>query len=310
MQAVPVYAALAELWQLKPGSHASPANTSEIRKHPAFLRLREVCRDEYPNSGKRGPDRALMKALQSLGIPAGLPTEHSHLALSVEKAAKALDTALRANQVRRIHLAPLDLAVKLPLLSFGSAKVCRPTPNELMELVDLPRLTRHFGRDQEFRAHELSRFQWLVVEEAGPIDSTPEARGGMFSGLAGADGTVRLKDFAPEALERIQPHKSRYPRAFEDALFFLLLMPWENWTSGNVTWRGFSIPWVHTVDNDIFRPPKLPPSPGSLTWDEKVFMNDHGVEEWVRLPLRSGGLTEHSSSELARRARAILFSVA
>ena len=123
----------------------------------------------------------------------------------------------------------------------------------------------------------------------------------MPGGVAGSDGTFRVKDHLPEALERIQPHKSRHPKAFEDALFFLLLMPWETWTSGNVIWRGFSIPWVHTVDNDIFRPPKLPPPPGSLTWDEQVFRDDHGVEEWVRLPLRPGGLTERASSDLAHR---------
>ena len=46
---------------------------------------------------------------------------------------------------------------------------------------------------------------------------------------------------------RIEPHKERFPFVIEDALFFLLLAPWEDWSRmPQVDWRGFRIPWVYT----------------------------------------------------------------
>ena len=237
---------------------------------------------------------ALMEALLSFGIPAGLPPDFAHLAISIDEAATTLDAALRAKKTRRVHLAPLDLAVKLPQFSFGPVKLCSPKPNELSELLDLRRLKRRFRHDQEFGAAELSRFQWLIVEEFRIIDRAPGYRSDPILRLIGNDG------FRPgevrETLERIEPHKSCYPKAFEDALFFLLLLPWEDWTSRNVTWRGFSIPWVHTVDNDIFSPPRLPPSPDTLTWEEAIARDEHGGEVWVNLPVRPGSLDERATS--------------
>ena len=56
-KAEPVRGALAELWLLKPGSFAPPANAYEIRREAAFRRLLEACRGAYPNSGERGLDR-------------------------------------------------------------------------------------------------------------------------------------------------------------------------------------------------------------------------------------------------------------
>ena len=67
-RAVAVRTALDELWQLNPGSYAYPANICDIRQHPALLRLREVYRNAYANSGVRSPDHALVNALRSLGI--------------------------------------------------------------------------------------------------------------------------------------------------------------------------------------------------------------------------------------------------
>ncbi len=214
-----------------------------------------------------------------------------------------LDATLRATEIRRIHLAPLDFAFKnLPLLSFGPAKVCFPDRSELQDYFDLPRLMRYFGPDHEFGSDELSRFPWLIVEDSIHTDRTPEARGGPFSGICSADGTVRRKDLE-ESLGRIEPHMSRFPTAFEDALFFLLLLPWENWARRYFPLRGFRVPWVHSVDNDIFSPPKLPPSPDSLTWDEIYGPDEYGFDEWLgRCPLQQSNLDENKVSDFVSSA--------
>ena len=296
-KAEPVRAALAELWQLTPNGNAPRNDIHEIRHHPAFQRLLETCRDAYSGSGERGLDSALVEALLSLGIPAGLPPDSARLALPVDEAARTLDAAFRATECRRVHLAPLDLAFKLPQVSFGPVRICSPTLNELAELVDLPRLKRRFGRDRDFGVAKLSLFQWLIVEETGTIDRAPGYRSDPFLRLTGPDGKYRVK--APEARERIEPHRSRHPKAFEDALFFLLLLPWEDWTPGNVTWRGFLIPWVHSVDNDIFSSPKLPPSPDTLTWGETADPYEQGPERWVQVPVRPlGPFAKRATSSL------------
>ncbi|WP_249734954.1 hypothetical protein [Bradyrhizobium sp. sGM-13] len=104
--------AMTDLWRLRP---PGPDN---ILAHPAFVRLRETCRDGYPNAGKKGPAFALSIALRALGFPCHLRKDTAHLALPVEEAAKGLDAALRATRTRHIHLAPL---------AFGPARVCRLT---------------------------------------------------------------------------------------------------------------------------------------------------------------------------------------
>lgn len=289
-KAVPVHAALKELWRLKPGSLAPPARIHEIRQDAAFRRLLDTCRDAYPVADGRSLDKALVEALQSLGIPAWLPTKLDHLALSPRDVAERLHAALHAKEIRCLHLAPLDLAFDLPRFSFGPARVCRPKPEELAELLDLPRLKRSFGRDQEFGVTELSNFQWLIVEETGSVDRPPGYRSDPFLRLTGPDGTFRVEDHSPKARKRIRPHRSRFPKAFEDALFLLLLFPWEDWTSDSVTGRGFSVPWVHSVDNDLFSPPRLPPPPDSLTWGEQLLTDESAVEHWVNLPVRPGTL--------------------
>ena len=117
--------AMTDLWRIRP---PGPDN---ILAHPAFMRLREICRDDYPNAGKKGPNFALSTALRALGLPCHLQKDTAHLAMPVEEAAKGLDAALRATRARRIHLAPLDLAADLPPHAFGPARVCRLSADEL-----------------------------------------------------------------------------------------------------------------------------------------------------------------------------------
>lgn len=272
-------AAMSELWRLRrPG----PDN---ILAHPAFERLREACRDGYSNAGKRGPAFALSTALRALGLPCGLRKETAHLALPVEEAAKGLDSAMRATRATRIHLVPLDLAANLPSIAFGSAKLGRLTADELRTLVDEVRLKRIYPQ-LDFDAERLSEFHWLVVEEAVALEKEPEARA----------VPVLFMDLSQD-LGQIEPHKGRFPSAVEEALFFLLLAPWENWsTMAEVDWRGFRVPWIYTVDRDIFVRLNMPPSSDTLSWEPRIYEDGYGgtIEEErpVELCLKDNVATE------------------
>jgi hypothetical protein len=271
--------AMGELWRLHP---PGPDN---ILAAPAFIRLREACQDGYPNAGTSGPGFALATALRALGLPCGLHRETAHLACSVEEATRSLDAALRATHVLRVHLAPLDLAEDIPQLEFGSARIRRFKPDELRALFDETRLRRTF-QSLDFDADRFSEFHWLAVEETIVLDKEPEARA----------VPVLFMDLRQD-LGRIEPHKGRFPGAFEEALFFLLLAPWESWsTMPEVDWRGFRLPWVYTADSDIFVRPSFPASPDSLSWEPRIYDDGYGgtVEEErpVELPLREEAKAE------------------
>jgi hypothetical protein len=110
--------------------------------------------------------------------------------------------------------------------------------------------------------------RWLVVEEELPLDPRPEARASpwRFNMMLG-------RDFG-----QIEPYKSRFPPAVENALFALLLPPWEKWTSElSIDWRGFDAPWVYSVVEDIFVQPLRPPSVDTLTWEPAFYLDGYGA---------------------------------
>ena len=266
-----IISAMSDLWRLRP---PGPDN---VLAHPAFERLRDACRDSYPNAGKNGPVFALSTALRALGLPCSLRKEIAHLSLTVEEAAKGLDAAMCATSAKRIHLVPLDLAADLPSIAFGLAKLGRMTADELRTLVDETRLKRLYPR-QNFDAERFSQFHWLVIEEAVTLDQEPEARA----------IPVLFMDFSRD-LGQIEPHKGRFPSAVEEALFFLLLAPWESWsTMAEVDWRGFRVPWVYTVNSDIFVHLNMPPSPDTLSWEPRIYDDGYGgtIEEERPVELR------------------------
>lgn len=212
--------AVADLWcVLSPG----PDN---LFSSPEFVRLKETLQRLYPEVGN--PVFALGTALRSLGLPSGSPQDRQHLSFPPDEAARRLYRAVRAKRARRLHLAPLDLADDLPPLQFGPAALRRFSADELRAIVDAPRLARVFP-PAPFEAERFAELQWLVVEEDVPLDRPPEARAVpvLFTDMR--------QDFG-----RIEPHKGRLPLAVEDALFFLLLAPWEDWSRmPEVDWRGF-----------------------------------------------------------------------
>lgn len=259
--------ALAALWRIpRPG----PDN---LLSAPTFVALSELCDRRY---GRGKATFALSSALRSLGLPCGLPLDQSGLALDLPTAAAALDVAYTRVMTVRRHICPLDLADDLPPMTFGGARVAKFTAEELEKLFDAPRLARNFPA-LPFESKRLAQFHWLVVEEEVEVDPRPEARATPFMFVD------MRRDFG-----EIEPHLGRFPPAVEGALFFLLLARWEEWsTMQEVDWRGFRIPWIYTLDEDLFVRPARPPSPDSLSL-EPWMVEDHWREEIVKRSSWSG----------------------
>jgi hypothetical protein len=257
-------AAIEAVWRIpRPG----PDN---LLAFPKFIALSELCQAEY-GGGK--PVFALSTALRSLGLPCHLPANKAELSLDPESAANAIDEAYRRKTTLRRHLCPLDLADEMPVLNFGNARVADLSSEDLARLFNAPRLARNF-HNQPFEAKRLAQFRWLVVEEEIALDPRPEARASPFMFM------TFDRDFG-----EIDPHLGRFPPAVERALFFLLLAPWETWsTMQEVDWRGFRLPWIYTVDDDLFIRPSPPPSADSLTLEPWIVQGDWGEDIELERP--------------------------
>lgn len=252
--------AVTALWRIPgPGSE-------NLLAAPAFTALGTLCAAQYGAKSSF----ALSNALRSLGLPCHLPADRARLSLDPSTAADALDAAFRKTSIIRRHLCPLDLADDLPPLRFGPARVeCFGTA-ELEGLFDFSRMNRTYPKSP-MDCRRLSQFHWLVVEERIELDAPPEARAVPLL----FEEFDLNRDFG-----EIEPHRARYPSAVEDALFFLLLASWEEWAGmREVDWRGFQVPWIYTLDDDLFVRLPPPPSADSLTL-EPAFYQDH-CGEWI-----------------------------
>lgn len=267
---------VAALWRIPaPG----PDN---LLSAPEFIALADLCHTKYGGGNARF---ALHNAVQSLGIPCGQLQSSKYGEMAPEAAAVEIDSAYRRKTTLRRHLCPLDLSDDLPPLAFGSARVAQFGADELEKLFDAPRMARTFPRIP-VEAKRLAQFQWLVVEETIQVDPRPEARA----------APVLFMDLRRD-LGEIDPHLGRFPAAVERALFFLLLAPWEDWsTMIEVDWRGFRTPWIHTIDDDIFVRPPRPPNPESLTLEpwfvEDAWGNELELERPTSYPLSDTAATE------------------
>lgn len=261
--------AIAGLWRIPaPG----PQN---LLSTPAFKRLSEAARTDYPDVQLAWPSFALANALRALGLPCQLPLGRNFPVVHPQEAARRLDQAFRAKRCRRRHLVPLDRAAELPDLTFGPVRLRKFSEADLMELVNATYFERVFP-NSSFDASRFSMFQWLVVEEELSLDQKP----GFPRSCVPID-----HDFG-----QIEPHKGRFPPAVEKALFALLLAPWEEWSSGrSPDWRGFRAPWVYTMSEDIFAPLEPPRSADTLDWDILTSYDDefgeHEYIEFFRPPL-------------------------
>jgi len=256
---------LAALWRIP------PPGPNNLLSAPAFVALSELIAQRTA-SGK--VTFALSNALRSLGLPCGLPAKHTVPALDLPTVAEMLMKAFSRSSVTRRHLCPLDLADDLPPMTFGNAHIARFSAAELDDLFEWPRLTRHFPTLTS-DAKRLAEFQWLIVEEEVRVEAKPEARAFPF-----------LEMDIGRDLGEIEPHRGRFPKSVEDALFFLLLAPWEEWSTLNeVDWRGFRVPWIYTLDDDLFVSPARPPSADTLSYEPWTYQDDWGEEIEIERPI-------------------------
>ena len=271
--------ALEPLWRL------APPSPKDFYRHPAFVDFKAHCEQRFPAADRgMGFSFGLVDALRGAGLPCLMsgPADPS----SLDAAAKDIVESFDAVSVRRRYLCPLDLSDALPDLKFGTASVRRCSSDQLAELFDAPRLARYFP-NQSPDYTRLSEFQWLIVEEELPAP----ARAGQ-----------RALPFLYENWSRdfgaIDPHAGSYPGPVTDALFGLLLAPWEDWHSLETDWRGFLIPWIYVATDDLFARPRPVPSADPLTWEDACHQGYDGEEIEYERPVCIH-LADEAQSELA-----------
>lgn len=255
-------AALQALWDIPP---PGPQNLWSSRE---FVALKELLAKRY-RSGKStfGLEVSIGNALRSLGLPCSSPHLPNQPRPDMGKVAAALAHEFQRTTTRRRYLCPLDMADELPSFQFGNARMGRFTAAELEVLFNAPRLERYYPGIR-LDAQRLSQFHWMVVEE--DVSVLGESGNRQFSWLDFPIG----KD-----LGEIVPHSGRFPAAVESALFFLLLAPWDDWAEmTEVDWRGFRLPWVYTLDDDLCAFPQPPPPPERLSWEPYSHQVDY--DEW------------------------------
>ncbi|WP_285354302.1 hypothetical protein [Pseudomonas sp. lyk4-R2A-10] len=258
----PLVAALQSLWDIPP---SGPQN---LWSNHEFVALKEILKKRY-RSGKStlGLEVSIGNALTSLGLPCSTPHLPIHPKPDMDEIVAALAYEFQRTTTKRRYLCPLDMADQLPSFQFGNARIGRFDAAELEGLFNASRLER-FYPGVRLDAQRLSQFHWMVVEEDISIRGEPGAR--QFSWLDLPIG----KDMG-----EIVPHRGRFPTAVERALFCLLLAPWEDWAEmPEVDWRGFQLPWIYTVDDDLCAVPHPPPTPERLSWEPYFYQVDY--DEW------------------------------
>lgn len=208
---------------------------------------------------------ALSNALRSLGLPCYMSKGRAPETVDLASVTERLVDSFSATTTRRRHLCPLELADDLPAVMFGPARIASFSAAELESLLDGERLSRAYPtRPVDYG--RLAQLQWLVIEETVEIDPQPEARAVPVL-------YMRMdRDFGA-----FDPHARRYPAIVEQVLFCLLLAPWEDWsTMLEVDWRGFRLPWIYTVDDDLAVRPLPPPDADGLAFETTGYVDDWG----------------------------------
>lgn len=252
---------------------------------PEFKRVIEACQP-YVRSGKRGFSDAFAfsNALKALGLPFGGAPDS--VDLDLRTVASQLIGACQSTVQQRTHFCPLDLAGELPRLEFGTATVRSFSREELAMAFEVDRMAAHHPSGK-WDLERLCQLQWLVVREEILVRDSPSGRASPFF----------EEPFNPD-WGAVHPHENGWPEAVADAVFFLLLAPWERWTAmPRTNIFGFQIPWIYTIDSDPFKLPAAPPSADNLSFSPEFWTDRWGVEHEVQAPARVG-FDEAVSEEL------------
>lgn len=218
--------------------------------------------DKDEKRSREGGRFALMSLLRSIGLPDTLGNPSS------EEVAGAIIAAMTARSWTRLHMCPLDLAGELPPLDFGPCMIREFARQELEEVLQIGRLRRQVP-NLNLDTAGLADFRWLVVREEIPVIRAADARAFPWFDF-------RMdRDFGA-----IDPHPRAWPPILERAVFGLTLLPWEEMVADpRFEWRGFRIPWIHTVDHDPFTSARVPQGPDTLTRQPVSFTDRYTGEE-------------------------------
>ncbi|MGO7018393.1 hypothetical protein [Rhizobium leguminosarum] len=217
----------------------------------------------------------LATALRRLGLSCLVGGENSELAAPAHEVLDVLEFALCGAPSKRRHLCPLNLASDLPPLSFGTTQLRTFSPAELDALFDVTGL-RRVNPEWSVYTGRFAQFNWLVIEEEVIHDPVGIGRRNLPSIFGEFD-----RDFG-----RIEPYQTGLTAPVEDALFGLLAIPWEDITHHRETdWRGFHIPWIYSVDTDIFSRRAPVPAPDTLAWEPATQLDAEGFEYESERPI-------------------------
>ena len=262
--------ALAPLWKL------TPPMPDNILHHPAFESFLAYCRETFPPVDKGiGVPFAFLNALRSLGLPCAQNARGIELpARPLEDVVDDLIIAIEATSTTRHYLCPLDMADTLPEMRFGGAHIAKFDAQALRKLFGDCRLAR-LNDGHCLDVGRLAQFHWLVVAEETSIPSRIGERALPFL----------YKNLGSD-LGAIDPHLGSHAPVVTQALFAILLAPWEEWHSYvEMDWRGFQIPWVYLENGDIFRNPMPVPSADLLTWEPAGYEDEYGEQIEYERPI-------------------------
>jgi len=162
----------------------------------------------------------------------------------------------------------------MPTLTFGPNLVKKLSIREIEEIINLNKLKR-INRHWSCNVEELAKYTWLIVTEEILLPEDPAERSVPFF-----FGKIET-DFSA-----IDPYPQKFPRSVERALFSLIIIPWEDLTKeSDFDWRGFKVPWIYQIDEDIFQNARKPPSIEKLTWDLHFYECDNGETQEVVVPV-------------------------
>ena len=265
--------AIEALWQ------GPPLNSTRPHRSDLFSDLINVCVELFPDAvgtvgPKKAPDRegagwAIANALRATGTPWSPMEEIAALAPPPEAVALTIAKAMSAKEVELTHLCPLDQADEWPVLTFGPCEARRFEPKELTAIFQPARLWRHY-RNWHFDFNSLARFPWLIAHETLPLSHPVGSRALPF-----------LYQTLEKPFGAVKPYTRPWPHLLEQAVFLLLLLPWEKMTEHcPFEWRGFRIPWCYTINPDPFSWQSQPPPLEGLSWELDIF-TDPVTEETI-----------------------------
>lgn len=215
--------------------------------------------------------RSLHKGIRNLFRSTGAPWFATQISSPSHLAARELYRALTATKARSVFLCPLDRSPSLPNIDFGPCKVRCLSETELQAIIQSSRIINNHP-SAPFDARRFARFTWLVIDEARPVSKLA---------VRVLQPSFRWFEETPAVeLTSVRPHRSRYSPVVEQAIFAMLLVPWEQFIeSSYAPWKPFHVPWVYTVPHDPFAEMDRPPSPDSLSWRPVIYADDSEDEE-------------------------------